>query len=650
MTPEIIEKLSQQEEDQDVEKLRRDIQKWLRHSRGRLKERWLQWDKNFCVFKGERVPDESDLEAMENEEPAKMVVPMSYTQVMTFVTYCFFQLKQNPTGFFQFGAVGNEDYPLEEVNVTMLDRDLNHNDWSQRLFQILLDAGIYGMFATKTTWDIKEQMVPFQAPVEASVIGEGAFEVFDVPEVTEMVPVTKYEGNKVEVVSPFNIIPDMRLPLSRWKEGRFCADEQEYHISRLDELEDEGVYAGVKYVEGMTKEGFEKSNRHKNTFNQVYKTFDKQKKPGKDDDEDDRDFMAISTEGHFRIIPSKYNLGPEDFYVDYLITLVNDCRIVRIEPLNALHGESIYSLGQFLPDQQNDLSMALSDTIDALQEVISYLINSRVEAVRIGLDGKTVVDPRFIDTAGIESRNPVVYVKKNAPLAGVDKFVTQLKVQDTTTSNIPDSESFVKIMQMVTGVNENAMGQYAPGRRSASENRAANQGAASRMNLHCNLIWEQCLAPTGSKMLTNLRQGISFETFVKVIGETSPIPGKTLEELFALFAPSDPRILVGSEDFFVYDNQSLAEKTFLAQALQELVGALVANPMALTLTNYDLTKLIDSIQQLRGVRNVARFKNPAPIAPSLVQPPAAPGNGALPSNVSPIAAPPAPPNGIPGVA
>lgn len=613
MEQEIIDKLNEEKVDEGIEKLLTDINKWLCHSRGKMKKRWCQWDKNFSIFRGERVADEDDVEAIDNDEPAKMTVPLTFTQVMTFVTYGFFQLKQNPNGFYQFGARGNEDYPLEEPSVTFLDRDLNHNEFSTKLVQILMDAGLCGMFATKTTWDEVTQYVPMSIP--APVQSVGPFAVAETTEEVVQVPVIKYEGNKVEVISPYHIIPDMRVPLTRWKEGRFVADEQEYHYSRLKELEDEGVYAGVQYVEAFTSDSFESSKRHKGTFQAVVTEFSPTKGKGKVKDKEDDDFMCITTEGHFRFCPDKYGIGKEDYPVDFLVSIANDNRIIRIERLSALHGESIYSLGQFLPDQQNDLSMALADSIDALQEVVTYLINTRVEAVRIGLDGKTVVDPRYIDPTGIEQRSPVLYVRKSAPVVGVDKFIAQLKVQDNTATNISDAEVFIKLIQMVTGVNENAMGQYSPGRRSASENQAANRGAASRMNLHTNLIWEQCLAPTGKKMLTNLRQGVSLETFIKVIGETSPVPGfATIEELFAEFAPDDPRLLVGNEDFFVFDNQSSVEKQFLAQTLQELVGALVANPMALQLTNYDLTKLIDEIQHLRGVRNVARYKNPAPLA------------------------------------
>ena len=50
-------------------------------------------------------------------------------------------------------------------------------------------------------------------------------------------------------------------------------------------------------------------------------------------------------------------------------------------------------------------------------------------------------------------------------------------------------------MEVVTGVNANAMGQYNSGRRSASEARVVTAGAAGRMKMHGQLIWDTSLGP-----------------------------------------------------------------------------------------------------------------------------------------------------------
>ena len=69
------------------------------------------------------------------------------------------------------------------------------------------------------------------------------------------------------------------------------------------------------------------------------------------------------------------------------------------------------------------------------------------------------------------------------------------------------------------------------------------------------------------------------------------------------------------EDFFVFDSTSASEKTFVAQSLQELAIALMGNPEVLAAIDIDLVKVIERIQELRGVTNLKQFKRDQPIGP-----------------------------------
>jgi hypothetical protein len=351
--------------------------------------------------------------------------------------------------------------------------------------------------------------------------------------------------------------------------------------------------------------------------------------------QDDTDFMVINTEGQFKLNPKKYGLGEEDYDCDYIVVIANDNRIVRIERCEYVHGEFIYDIAQFLPDVHNKLNHALSDTIDSLQDVITWLVNARILSVRRGLETHAVVDPSVVDVAGMEGRQPIYFLRKGAPRVGIDKFFMQLKYVDPTTRHFDDADVLMRIMQTVTGVNENSMGQYAPGRRSASENRAANAGAASRMMLHASIVWEDMFTPLGRKMLSNQRQGVTLDTFKRVIGDAPPTPGiGSIEDLYSRFCPGLPA-LVGSEDFFVFDGTTASERTYIAQSLQELVIAIFSNPEVMPMLNFDINKLIDEIQFYRGIRNLNRFKLAPGALPQQVLPPpglagapGAPGPGA----------------------
>lgn len=622
MDDNIVNMLNQPTQPEKIQLLLNDVRTMVRHSRRAMKKHYSQWDQNMRLFKTVRAPDEEDNNARKNAEPEKMVVPMTYTQVMTFATFAFMLLKQNEN-FFELDANQNEAYGLTECSEDFLQRDLRYNRWDSKLLQTLLDIARMGICAVKTAWRTDTCLVNVQVPGTTIDTGMGWSQT--VPPSTAAKRVTKYEGNEITNISPYRLLPDLRLPLSRWREGRFVADEMEFNIAYLQELEEQGVVAGVKYVAATSRNLFKgttsagDSSWDVDRFAGIQDFLASDNSTGNGKEAKQRDFICISTEGQFKIIPSRYGIGPETYPCDYLIQIVNDQRIIRLEKMEYMHQDFIYDIGQFIPDQHSSLSMSLVDPISAVQEVISFLVNTRVISIRQGIEKHVVYDPSVIETSALAQRSPYIPLKKGAPRNGVSNYLMQLKYNDPTSMNMQEADQFSKILQTVTGVNENAMGQYAPGRRSATENRAANQGAASRMTFHTSLLWSDCYGPMGMKMLSNLRQGVSEETFMKVIGKTSPTSGIDLPSLYAQFCPTDHTTLIGDNSFFVFNGTTQSERTFLAQSLQELVVALMSNPEMVPLLGYDVTKLIDEIQFLRGVRNVQRFKRsispiPAPQA------------------------------------
>jgi len=195
-------------------------------------------------------------------------------------------------------------------------------------------------------------------------------------------------------------------------------------------------------------------------------------------------------------------------------------------------------------------------------------------------------------------------------MGGLDNFIQQLKTNDPTVTHIQDADTLMKMMYQVSGVNENSMGGFHGGRRSATEARNVQAGSAARMKLIGTTIYQMAIGPLGKQLLINARQWMSDETFFKILGED--------EDTYAawgLFHKDNWWELIGSEDFFVFDATAASEKTFVAQSLQELAIALMSNPEVLAATNIDLVKVIERIQELRGVTNLKQFQRDQPIGP-----------------------------------
>jgi len=264
-----------------------------------------------------------------------------------------------------------------------------------------------------------------------------------------------------------------------------------------------------------------------------------------------------------------------------------------------------WTLGQFTPDMQHTISLGLADLIYRLQDVISWHINSRITDVRRNLRGKLIVDPGGVDTNSLDGDGDI-YLRPNVSKAGVERFVKQLDTRDVTAAHLTDSEVLGKIMQTITGVNDNIMGQYNQGRRSAQEARTVLSGAAGRMKLHGHLIWETCLAPLGKMMLSNSRQTLSSDAFARAVGGDP----QALQDRYKAFQGTPEEIICG-DDYFTFDSTLQSEKGFMAQSLQDLLSVILqSDPVAAArmAQSVDPAKIVDEIQYLRGSGNVKRFK------------------------------------------
>lgn len=607
--------LEKKEQSKDTIKLLEYLKVNLKRSRSDMGKRYDDWDKNLDVYRGVRARDSEDVRAADKNEPEKMIVPMSFAQIQTFTSFCFLLYTQNEH-IFEFSPTGNEDYSIRDVAELTIERDLRKNKFNSLLVQFLLDIGRFGMGVFKTSW-VEERISFDSAPAPAfETDGQGMLQAIMQQLLAGTQEYVKFEGNKIINISPYKFLPDTRLPLTRWAEGQFCADETEYHISELKKWESQGAVAGIEHVQEMT--GKELKDRGPSRLINL----EKSKNQHKDD------FMVCVTEVQAWITPNEYKdlLGNSDKRQLYVIKIANDKRIISAEPMGNYHGEFCYDMAMFLPDQHQTLSDALSDVINPLQEYITYLLNSRLISTRRNLVNNLVVDPSYVDMSTVESGNPFILLKKNAPKVGVDKFISQLKITDTTQTHIADAQMLMSLMQTVTGVNENAMGQFHGGRRSATEARAVNAGAASRMKVTASIIWSDGLAPLGLKLLCNQRQNMSEETFAKIVGDTDP----KLVNFYAEFAPQDISKLIGSEDFFVFDATLSSEKGFLAQSMQELIIALISNPEVAATLQMDIPAMIMESQALRGQKNLSRFQLP-PTQPNGLEQIIPPGTGQPPA-------------------
>lgn len=567
-------------------------------SRRHMSTKYAAWDIHNETYRGERTPDKKDEKAKERGEPQKMVVPITFAQVQTFIAFCFSLFYQRDRLFFLTG-MGEEDHAPAKVGEALLQRDLNYNVFESRLYQFLLDVSRFGLGVIKTGWVHEKQKVKeFVTQAGVSVVGElvGQGRLVEVETLK-----TKFLGNKIVNVSPYRFFPDVRIPLSRLQEGEFVGSEDEISYISLKRMEKDGQIAGVAHIKAMSRQDIDARGSSRLFQATILDTVTAGSGVPQSKG------VHVLTECQVTLVPKDFMvtegepLGPEDYPVKYNVWYVNDKRVVKAEPLGYVHNQYTYDVAEFSPDIHNLVNDGLAGTIDQLQSVISWFINSHITSVRKTIENRLVVDPQGVEMKDLVERRPVIRLKPGVSQTGVDRWIKQLETRDVTQGHVVDAQVLQQLIQVVTGINENALGQFHQGRRSATEARNVNSATAARLKMIAQLVFRNGLEPMAKKMLSNLRDGLDEETFVHVMGDMAD-PNTMIS--FKKVTKAD---LVGEYDFEVFDSTMPSERHFQAQSLEELVTVLFQNPQAIPLLGYDPRLIVREILELRNVRNPERF-------------------------------------------
>lgn len=614
MTPEVIKVLSQKEETTELQEFRTRLQDLVRMSRNTMKDYYPTWERNDRVYRGERVMDEADRKAQKRNEPAKVFVPLTHTQIQTFVSFAVTLLTQREF-FYELDGTGPEDIRPAKLAQAVLQRDLEYNKFEGILLpQFLTDVARYGIGIFKTQWTRETCPVMQQVPDPKWQPTPGLPTQQVPPTISQWTQKTKYLGNKLEVISPYRWFPDTRIPITRYREGEFVADENTFSKIKLRKMEREGMVAGIENIPQIADDVF--ADRHSSYA-----------WPGTNNQNDpsiapkDAAQFVLLTEVEIRLNPAETLIAPGvpinpdlDAEVVVLVWIANDGRIIRIEDSGYDHNEFLHDAAQFFNDQNRLINHGIAELLGPMQDIIDWLLNSRVTNVRKSVQNFMVVDPRNIEMQDLRDRNPVLRLKSTVPEGmSIDTFIKQLNITDVTTNHVNDMGVIKELSQQSTGLDDNLMGSYATGRRSAREVSNVNANGAGRVITPIKGLWEGAILPVGRKMISNHQQGLDDEQLIRVVGvlkyisNAQPDP-MTGQSPVRQFLPVDKSQLYGSYDFLVFEGTLPSQRMAIAQAILTAGDTLNKNPMAIFALQLDPKLLFDEWLELQGVRNAERFR------------------------------------------
>lgn len=611
MTPEVAKIVGMQNQPAALGSFMEKLKTLVQNSRSEMRKNYDQWDRNDQIYRGERQPDVQDHQSRRKGEPEKVVLPLTFSQIQTFVSFGY-SVFNSRDYFFEMVASGAEDETPSKMASAVLEQNLDENTFrSVQLIQLLTDVARFGVCVTKESWTNDQIPVIEQVPDQDKMAQarQGLVQVAQVPMKTQVTYETKYLGNRILNVSPYRWFPDTRLPLTRWKEGEFCADDNEYSKQQLEENERSGIIAGLEYVPRMQDTNM--TDRRLSFVNQGQNVNAQRTDPN----------FYLITEVQILLNPSKTmidNDTPLDKDLDcnliYIVWIANDGRIVRISESGYAHNEFSWNCAQLFDDQNRFINFSLAEILGACQDISTWLVNSHITSVRRVIFNQLVVDPAGIEVDDIINRKPVIRTKPGRSGAGIDNWVKQLNVQDVTQNHMADMGTLSGMAKEATGINDSLLGQVASGRRSAREmGNVANAGAARLMMVMAS-IWGNSIAPMGKKMLSNIRQGLDQETMVRIYGQVNTQEAASVPDIPGLPPPLFRLIgitrkdLVGNYDFAVFNGTSQSERQQTAAVLQKLLEGMEKDPRLVAVLGLDPQLIALEVLSLLNVRNVQRFK------------------------------------------
>ena len=584
------------------EKIRSAVYNRANESYGVIQKRFPSWnkiDETLTVYM-QLDEEESNVKTQDERKPVSIVVPYSYAQLETIVTYLVAAFGQDP--MFRYEGTGPEDKIGSTLLELLVQSQSNRFKMLLNLHTMFRDSVAYGLGAIGPYWSqvwgkkITKQENPLFG-LFGNLLGK--------KKTTGTVDSLLYEGNALNNIDPYRFLPDPSYSIHEIQKGDYIGwIDTKSLMDYLDLERRDKDYFNIKYVKAM-------SSRRSTLFRE-----DSRRDPyGTRDSWVSEQFAkpVDSINMVMKVIPKEYGLPGDDWNKDgeypekWLFELAADQIVIRAKPLGLNH--DMFPVVTCAPDFDGRTITPISrlETIYGLQETLNFMFNSHVANVRKAINDMLVVDPYLVNMNDLKDPRPgkLIRLRRSAWGKGTKDVVSQLKVVDVTANNIGDSEKIMSIMERVSAATHNMMGIMRPGseRRSAAEFEGTQNSAMNRLERMGKIIGLQAMQDLGRMLASQTQQLMSEEVWVKSSGEW---PTAVMNDL----QPQQGRVKISPWDLLVdYDllvrDGSIPGGNF-SGIWAQLFKTIMSSPeMA---QRFDTMRLFKYIARNMGAKNVEDFE------------------------------------------
>lgn len=564
----------------------------LKMSRDKMADFYDRWAKNEEQFKAYIPEKDVDIVRKNRREAGTpsyttIQVPYSYAIGMTALTYITSVFMTRSPIIQVAGRHGEGEMQVQGMEA-LLDYQMNVGENLVPMFLWLFDPikyshGFIGHYWEKETVQCRKRVTQPKKFLGMDI--PGTSETIDVIE-----EVTGYEGHKLFNVRPQDAFPDPRVPIWNFQKGEFFGRYVELTTSDLRS----GKYYNLKQVKDTSEVDRDRGSTRVNEIPDAT-TY------GTGDQTDDIPNFVRAHELYVRLIPRDWGIADSQREEIWVFTVSTNGVLMRHDPLGLYHNRFPFDVLEMEPDAYAQVSRSLMESMEPMNDAMTWLLNSHMFNVRAAINDQLIVDPSMVVMKDIE--NPaagrVIRLKPAAYGRDIRTFMQQLNVHDVTQQNVPSMQLMGDMIQRLTGVTDNIMGMVnAGGRKTATEVRQSTSFGINRLKTICEFYSMMGFAPLTQKLIQSTQQLYTAERKYRTVGDLASFSDK--------FVMVDPASIAGFFDFIPVDGSLPVDRFAQANMWQMMLGQMSKVPQVMQ--TYDLGKLFGWVATLAGLKNVNQFR------------------------------------------
>lgn len=407
-----------------------------------------------------------------------------------------------------------------------------------------------------------------------------------------------YAGMEVFNVKPSQFYWDPRYPVHSFQKGEFCGREYELNeldLEAIDYTTKKPRYFNVKEARDSAHgKGMRDANRQSSVMDQPSQN----KLPVESYELATRNLQI--DEIMIRLSPKDWGLGSDSMPEKWVFTVVEEQVIVEARPLGLYHDMFPYSIVPAEVEGYDRVPRGILYMTEALNETLSWLVNTHFYNVRRALNDQLVVDPSRVMMSDFMGPNPgrLARLKPTAYGSDVRTIVSQIPVADVTRTNVNDMSQIADMMQRILGINDTIMGSINTGRRTATEVRSSTTFGINRLKTMVEFMSAAAFSPHTQMMMQTTQQMMDYALKLKVIGD--------LPRSGTAFVDVTPETISGFYDMVPIDGTLPVDRLAQMNLWQQMFQAIVKIPQITQ--GFDLPGVFSWVAKLGGLRNIDRFR------------------------------------------